>query len=97
MFFQALDSTYAQSNAVHVRQGDEFILDLVIIIVTYDHYFKELIGPQLIMSNEAIRAHQEFMMWWIVYDHLNNELDACLTEHEVKMVLRHLPSGKRPA
>ena len=48
LFFQALHTTYARSNVVHVKQGDAWILDPSKIIDIRVHYFKELIGPQLL-------------------------------------------------
>ena len=55
-FFQALHPTYARSNVVHVKQGDEWIVDPTTIIDICVHYFKELINPQLLMTNEVSRA-----------------------------------------
>ena len=98
LFFQALHPTYARSNVVHVKQGDEWIMDPTTIIDICFHYFKELIGPQLLMKNEVSRAHHEFydVVGCIVHDLISHELDADFTEDEVDTVLRHLPSGKNP-
>ena len=43
LLFQALYPTYA-------RSGDEWIVDPTKIIDICVHYFKELIGPQLLMT-----------------------------------------------
>ena len=45
LFFQALHPTYARSNVVHMKQGDEWIVDPSTIIDICVHYFKALIGP----------------------------------------------------
>ena len=55
-----LHSTYTQSNVVHVKQGDEFVDDPTSIIDKHVHFFKELIYPQLLMTNEVSRARHEF-------------------------------------
>ena len=51
LFVRPLHHAYAQSNVVHVKQGDEFILDLATLIVIRNHSFKQLIDPQLLMTN----------------------------------------------
>ena len=43
------------SIVVHVKQGHEFIVDLATITAICVHYIKELIGPQLLMTNEVSR------------------------------------------
>ena len=53
LFFQALQPTYARSNVVHVKQAEELIVDPTTIIDIRVHYFKEFIGPQLLMTNEG--------------------------------------------
>ena len=60
--------------------------------------FKELIGPQLLMTNEVSRARHELndAVGFIVHDLITHELDMDFTEVEVDTVLRHLPSGKSP-
>ena len=86
----------SRSNVVHVKQGDEWIVDPTTIIDICVHYFKELIGPQLLMTNEVSRARHEFydVVGCTVQDLISHELDADFTEDEVDTVLRHLPSGK---
>ena len=98
LFFQALHPTYARSNVVHVKQGDEWIVDPSTIIDTCIHYFKELSGPQLLPTNEVRRARHEFydVVRCIVHDLHRQELDADFTENEVDKVLRHLTSGNSP-
>ena len=78
LFFQALHPTYARSNVVHVKRRDEWIVDPKPIIDICFHYFKELIGPQLLMKNEVSRAHHEFydVVGCIVHDLISHELDA---------------------
>ena len=76
----------------------EWIMDSSTVIDTCGHYFKELIGPQLLMTKEVSRARQEFydVVGCIVHDIHSHELDADFTKDEVDKVLRHLPSGKSP-
>ena len=83
---------------VHVKQGDELIVDPTTIIGICVHYFKELIGPQLLMTNEVSRARHEFydVVGCIVHDLISHELDEDFIEDEVDTVLRHLLSGKSP-
>ena len=56
---------------VHVKQWDEWIVDPSIIIDICVYYFKLLIGPQLLMTNEVSRACHEFydVVGCIVHDH----------------------------
>ena len=93
-----LHPTYARPNVVHVKQGDEWIVDPSIIIDICVSYFKQLIGPQLVMTNEVTTARHEFydVVGCSVHDLIRQELDADFTEDEVDTVLRHLPSGKSP-
>ena len=83
---------------VHVKQGDEWIVDPTKIIDICVHYFKEFIGPQLLMTNEVSRAHHEFydLVGCIVHDIISHDLDEDFTEEEVGIVLRHFSSGKSP-
>ena len=78
---------------VHLKQGDEWIVDPSTIIDICVHYFKELL-----VTNEVSRARHEFydVVGCIVHDLISHELDADFTKDEVDMVLRHLPSGKSP-
>ena len=98
LFFQALQPTYEQSNVVHVEQGDEWIVDPTTIIDLCVHYFKELIGPQLLTTNEVSRARHDFydVVGCTVEDLISHELDSDFTEDEVDNVLRQLSSGKSP-
>ena len=63
LFFQELHPNYAPSNVVHVKQGNEWIVDPTTIIDICVHYLKEFICPQLLMTYEVSRARHEFMMW----------------------------------
>ena len=56
---------------VHVKQGHEWILYSTTIIDLCVHYFKELLGPQLLMKYEVSRACHEFydVVGCIVHDH----------------------------
>ena len=83
---------------VHVKQEDAWIVDRSTIIEICVHYFKELIGPQLLMKNKVSRARHEFydVVGCTLQDLISHELDADFTEDEVDKVLRHLPSGKSP-
>ena len=57
------------------------------------HYFKELIGLQLLMTNEVSIARHEFynVDGCIMHDLISHELDADFIEDEVDTVLWHLP------
>ena len=98
LFFQASHPTYARSNVVRVKQGYEWIMDPTTIFNIRVHYYKEFIGPQLLMTNEVSRAcHESYdVVGCIVHDLISHELDADFTEDEVDTVLRHFPSGKSP-
>ena len=78
LFFQALHPTYARSNVVYVKQGDEWIVDPNTIMDICVHYFKELFGPQLLMTNEVSRARREFydVVGCTVQDLISHKLDA---------------------
>ena len=43
-----------------MKQGEELIVDPTTIIDICVHYFKELIGPQLLMTKEVSRVPHEF-------------------------------------
>ena len=79
---------------VHLKQGDEWIVDPSTIIDICVHYFKELL-----VTNEVSRARHEFydVVRCIVHDLISHEFDADFTEDEVDTALRHLPNGKSPS
>ena len=54
-----------------------------------------MLGPQLAMANELIRAHHEFndVVRCLVQDLFSHEWDVNHKEHEVDKVLRYFPSG----
>ena len=57
-------------------------MDPLIIIDICVYYFKQLIGPQLVTTNEMTTARHEFydVVGCSVHDLLRQELDADFTE-----------------
>ena len=58
--FEALHPAYSRSYLVYMKQGDELIVDATIEITICAHYFDYLLGIQMFMTCEVIRAHPEF-------------------------------------
>ena len=65
---------------VNVKQGDEWTGDPTTIIDICIHYFKELIGPRLLITNKLSRARHEFydVVGCTVHDLHSHDLDAIL-------------------
>ena len=98
MFFQGLRPPYARSNVVQIKIGDDFVVDPVKVIELCITHFKNLIGPEMIINEDVLKARQEF--YNVIGSGMNTnicqQLDADFEEAEVEKVLLHLPNGKSP-
>ena len=56
MFFQGLRPPYARSNVVQIKIGDDIVVDLVKVIELCITHFKNLIGPELIINDDVLKA-----------------------------------------
>ena len=61
-------------------------------------HFKNLIGPELIINEDVLKAGQEFynVIGCVMNTNICKELDADFEEAEVEKVLLHLRNGKIP-
>ena len=55
MFFQGL-RPYAHSNVVQIKIGDDIVVDPIKVIELCISHFKNLIGPQLIINKDVLKA-----------------------------------------
>ena len=98
MFFQGLRPSYARSNVVQIKIGDDIVVDPIKVIELCISHFKNLIGPELIINEDVLKARQEFynVIGCVTNANICQELDVDFEEVEVENVLLHPPNGKSP-
>ena len=56
MLFQGLRPSYAHSNVVQIKIGDDIIVDAIKVIELCISHFKNLIGPKFIINEDVLKA-----------------------------------------
>ena len=98
MFFQGLRPSYACSNAVQIKIGDDSVVDPIKVIELCISHFKSLIEPELIINEDVLKARQEFynVIGCVMNANICQELDTDFEEVEVEKVFFHLQIIKPP-
>ena len=78
---------------VQIKIGDDIVVDPIKVIELCISHLKNLIGPELIIYQDVLKARQEFynVIGCVANANICEKLDA------VEKILLHLPNGKSPS
>ena len=78
MFFQGLRPSYARSNVVQIKIGDDIFVEPIKVIELFISHFKNLIGLKLIINEDVLKAREELynVVGYVVNTNMYQELDA---------------------